>query len=136
MYSSEINIRVRYGETDKMGVVFHGNYPLYYEIGRTELMRSLGLAYRALEGSGIYMPVLNLNIVYLKPAYYDDVLTLRTSVKYLPTSRIKFYYEIYNDMEELVNEGNTELAFIDKKTGKPRRPPEKLMTILKERGLE
>jgi len=135
MIANEIQVRVRYGETDKMGIVYHGNYPLYYEMGRTELMREMGLTYSELEKTGIFMPVLRLNVLFLKPAYYDDLLIIRTSVKEMPASRIKFYYEIYNEKGELVNKGDTELAFVDVATRKPRKPPDRLLEILNNKGI-
>lgn len=132
MYSYETKIRVRYGETDKMGVVYYGNYPLYYEVARTEMIRNLGFTYRKLEESGIMMPVLSLNVKYIRPAYYDDLLTVKVFVKKMPTSRIEFEYEIYNEKEELLNVGNTVLVFLNAETNRPQQPPELLMKSLAE----
>ena len=132
MYTYEISIRVRYGETDQMGYVYYGNYPLYYEVGRTEMLRSAGLSYRVMEENGILMPVRVLNIKYIEPARYDDLLRLRVIIKELPTAKIHFYYEIYNEQNKLLNTGETVLVFVDAKTRRPRRAPEALMTELRK----
>jgi acyl-CoA thioester hydrolase len=130
MYSHETCIRVRYGETDAMGVVYYGIYPLYYETGRTEMMRHLGFTYRKMEEMGIIMPVISMNCRYRKPARYDDLLTIKTIVKKMPESRILFDYEIYNEQKELVNEGQTTLVFLDSEKGRPVRIPGFLKSVL------
>lgn len=130
MYTAETKVRVRYGETDKMGYVYYGNYPLYYEIGRTELMREFGFPYSKIEEMGIMLPVKTLDIKYHKAAKYDDLLTIRTTIKELPGVRIHFYYEVLNDAGELLNEGNTMLVFVDENTRKPRKAPENLIKQL------
>lgn len=132
MYTSETKIRVRYGETDKMGYVYYGVYPLYFEIGRTELMREFGYPYSKIEDMGIMLPVKTLDIKYHKAAKYDDLLTVRTSIKELPGIRITFYYEILNQDGELLNEGTTMLIFVDEKTRRPRKAPDELLEILKK----
>lgn len=132
MFLSETKIRVRYSETDKMEYVYYGNYPQYYEIGRVEAMRSLGCSYRSIEEEGIMMPVLNMNIEYVNPAHYDDYLTIKTYIRNLPTARIVFDYEIYDEAGLLLNKGSTTLVFVDKTTRKPRRCPEKLLELLKD----
>jgi acyl-CoA thioester hydrolase len=123
MIITETKIRVRYGETDQMGFVYYGNYPLYYEIGRTEMFRELVSSYNKLEKDGIMMPVMNLSCNYLKPAHYDDLLTIRTIIKEIPRATIKFHYEVYNENNELINKGETTLAFINAENKKPCRPP-------------
>ena len=90
------NLRVRYAETDRMGYVYYGNYATYFEVGRVEAMKSIGMSYKKLEDSGIMMPVLEYKIKYFKPAFYDDELTIVTSIKELPMARITFFYETYN----------------------------------------
>ena len=130
MYFHETSIRVRYGETDAMGVVYYGVYPLYYETGRTEMMRHLGYTYREMEETGIVMPVISLNCRYRKPARYDDLLRVRTIVKEMPETRIIFDYEIYNEKEELLNEGDTTLVFMDRIKMRPVRIPEFLRKVL------
>lgn len=130
MISTETKIRVRYGETDKMGFVYYGNYPLYYEIGRTEMFRKIGFTYYDLENRGIMMPVLDLSIKYIKPAFYDDLLTIKTIVKEVPRAKIKFNYEIYNESGELINQGETVLAFIDAVSKRPCRPPKEFISYI------
>jgi len=124
MYISETTVRVRYAETDKMGYVYYGNYTQYYEVGRVEAMRSLGTSYKEMEDSGVMLPVYTCNIKYLKPALYDDLLIIKTIIKEIPTLKITFDYEIYNQKNELLNTGNTTLVFINMSTSKPCRAPE------------
>lgn len=131
MYITETHVRVRYGESDRMGYAYYGNYPFYYEVGRTEMLRNLGLTYKEMEDSGIILPVINLQCNYLAAAFYDDLLTVKTYLKELPTVRIKFDYEIYNEKGEKLNYGETTLVFTDAKTRKPRRPPEYFMEKVK-----
>ena len=132
MYIFETSIRVRYGETDQMGYVYYGNYPLYYEVGRTEMLRSVGMTYRAMEEDGILMPVHSLSIKYIEPAQYDDLLRLRVIIKELPMAKIHFFYEVYNQQDKLLNTGETVLVFVDAKTRRPRRAPEMLINELKK----
>jgi acyl-CoA thioester hydrolase len=131
MYIHKEKIRVRYGETDKMGYVYHGNYPLYYEQARTEMMRALGLPYTELEAQNIMMPLIELNIKYYHPAVYDDVITVETSIAKMPTAKIEFAYRLYNEQQQLLNEGTTVLAFINAKTRHPCRPPQCFINQLK-----
>lgn len=129
MIVSESKVRVRYAETDKMGYVYYGRYLEYYEIGRTDLIRNLGITYRELEDNGILLPVYQVNINYHKPAKYDEVLTVKTYLKSLPVVRIKFDYEIFNESNELINTGDVTLLFIDEKTRKPVKAPSELINI-------
>ena len=131
MFTFETKLRVRYGETDQMGYVYYGNYPLYYEVGRTELMRQFGFPYKKIEELGIMLPVKSLDVKYFKPAVYDDLLTIKTIIQEIPKARITFYYEIFNENNDLLNQGTTTLVFVDEKTRKPRRAPEKLTEQLK-----
>lgn len=124
MYISETTVRVRYAETDKMGYVYYGNYTQYYEVGRVEALRALGTSYKEMEDSGVMLPVYTCNLKYLKPALYDDLLVIKTVIKELPTLKITFDYEIYNQRNELLNTGNTTLVFINMATNKPCRAPE------------
>lgn len=124
MLVHEEKIRVRYGETDQMGYVYYGNYALYYEIGRVELLRKLGISYREIEERGIGLPVLSFEIKYFKPGRYDDLITLKTRITDKPNTRITFHYECFNEQEELMNHGKITLVFVDKSTGKPIRCPE------------
>ena len=105
MYSFETKIRVRYGETDQMSFAYYGVYAQYYEVGRVELLRSLGVTYKKLEDMGFALPVVSLNINYKKPAYYDDELTIRTTIKELPSVKITFYYEIDEENRKLKIKG-------------------------------
>jgi len=133
MYSFETQIRVRYGETDQMSFVYYGVYAQYYEVGRVELLRSLGLTYKELEKIGLTLPVVNLSINYKKPAYYDDELTIRTTIKELPSSKITFYYEMVNENNEMLNIGEVVLVFVNKETGKPCFAPELVINKFKEK---
>lgn len=124
MLSSEIKLRVRYAETDQMGYVYYGNYAAYFEVGRVELLRKLGTSYRTLEESGVMLPVLEYKVNYKKPALYDDEIKVVTTIKELPSVRITFYYEIFNEQNELLNTAETTLVFVDKSTNRPCKAPE------------
>jgi len=114
-----------------MGYVYYGNYPLYYEVGRTELMRNFGFSYKKIENMGIILPVKTLDVKYHKAAMYDDLLTLKTTIKEMPGIRITFHYEVLNEKGELLNEGTTMLIFVDDKTRRPRKAPDELIQKLK-----
>ncbi len=133
MYSFETKLRVRYGETDQMGYVYYGVYAQYYEVGRVELLRSLGISYRELEEEGFALPVVNFEINYKKAAHYDDELTIRTTIKELPSARVEFHYETINEGKELLNFGRVVLVFVEKKSKKPCFTPEIVMNKLKEK---
>ncbi|MFD1063657.1 acyl-CoA thioesterase [Winogradskyella litorisediminis] len=135
MYKSETKIRVRYGETDQMGVVYHANYATYFEVGRTEWLRQYGITYKSMEDNGIMLPVISLEIKYKNSAKYDDILTVKTSIKNLPKARIEFDYELINQNEELIATGNTVLVFVDMKRNRPTRCPDYLMKKLTENTL-
>lgn len=126
----ETRIRVRYSETDQMGVVYYGHYAQYFEVGRTEAIRHLGMTYRALEESGILMPVVSMDVRYHHPARYDDDLILKTSIHELPKKMITFFTDIYSQHETHLTSGRVSLAFIRQETGKPCRPPEMLTDLL------
>lgn len=127
MKIDEIQIRVRYGETDQMGVVYHGNYALYLEMGRIEWLRKLGISYKKMEDSGIMLPVVSLSINYKKPAVYDDVINVKTQLKNKPTAKIEFDYEITNERGEILSTASTILVFVDKKTIRPTRAPQYIL---------
>lgn len=131
MLSNLIHFRVRYSETDQMSYVYHGNYAQYFEMGRIEWMRKLGISYKKMEKSGILLPVISLNINYLKPAKYDDLLTLKTILIKKPSARIEFEYELYNEDKDLLTTAKTTLVFVNKETNKPLRAPEYLLKKLK-----
>jgi acyl-CoA thioester hydrolase len=131
MYTYEHKLRVRYGETDQMGVVYHGNYPLYFEEARSEMMRNLAVPYAELEKIGVIMPVVDMHIRYMKPAHYDEVLTVKVQVVKLPTVRIICRYEVINEQGVLLTEAETTLAFISKETGRPVIVPEAWLSKLR-----
>jgi acyl-CoA thioester hydrolase len=124
MKEHEFNVRVRYAETDQMGVVYHGNYAQYFEMGRVEWLRNLEISYKWMEDNGIMLPVVSLNVNYKKPARYDDLLRVKTIFKSQTSVKIEFDYEIYNEQEELLTIGNSILVFVNMKTGRPTVPPE------------
>jgi acyl-CoA thioester hydrolase len=132
MYSHSTKIRVRYGETDQMGYMYYGNYAQYYEVGRVEMLRSLGMDYAAMEASGIMLPVLELSCKFIKPAKYDQEIMVKTIVDQLPGIRIHFKYELFNEAEELINIGATTLVFVDMLKNKPCLPPEDFMNRIRE----
>lgn len=123
MYTFETKVRVRYAETDQMGYVYYGNYAMFYEVGRVELFRSLGFSYKALEDSGIMLPVIELQSKFLKPAKYDEEITVKAFLKQKPSVKIHFDYELFNPNKELLNTGSTTLVFIDMKRNKPCTAP-------------
>ena len=127
MFTSQTEIRVRYGETDKMGVVYNGNYALYFEVGRTEALRQIGITYDSIEQEGTMMPVHSMSMHFHKPAVYDEVLTIHTSFEALPSVRIKIQYDIRNINNEKVCSGETTLVFVDRMSGKPVRCPEYIL---------
>ena len=127
----DYTLRTRYAETDQMGVVYYGNYPQYLELGRVERLRAIGLTYKEMEAEGIMMPVVSLQIQYKKPALYDELITIRTKLKDLPSTKIEFDYEILNEKGELLSTANTILVFVDAKTFRPVRCPEKVLDLIR-----
>ena len=132
MLNNEIKIRVRYGETDQMGYVYYGNYAQYLEIGRVEWLRSMGISYKSLEESGIMLPVLNMNINYLKPAKYDDLITVETNLLKKPGVKIEFGFKILNEEKELLSTAEVSLVFVDMKKNRPTRAPENLLKSIEQ----
>jgi acyl-CoA thioester hydrolase len=132
MYAFETQIRVRYGETDQMGYLYYGNYAEYYEVGRVETIRSLGVSYKELEEiHGIWLPVVSLEIKYLRPAYYDDLLTVRTEITSLPDKYINFEVKVFNESKKLINTGAVRLCFYDPATKRTCQAPEFLLEKLR-----
>lgn len=123
MREHQLQVRVRYAETDQMGVVYHGNYAQYFEMGRVEWLRNLGVSYKWMEDNGVMLPVVNLSMNYKRPAKYDDLLTVKTILKSQTGVKIEFDYEIYNEKNELLTTGYSMLVFVDMKTGRPVYPP-------------
>lgn len=119
MYTTETQIRIHYALTDQMGVVYHGHYAQFYEIGRAEAIRQLGYTYKDIEEMGIIMPVVDIHSRFLRPAKYDDLVTVKTTLKELPLHhKIVFHHEIYNERDELLNTGDITLYFMDARTMK------------------
>lgn len=125
------SLRVRYGETDPMKYVYYGNYAEYLEVARVELFRSIGISYEDIEKKGIWLPVSEFKIKYLKPAYYDEILEIHTYVKKIPGVRIEFDYEIYNDSKQKITEAQVTLFFLDSSENKIIKCPEFLMEFIK-----
>ncbi|WP_266202776.1 acyl-CoA thioesterase [Pontibacter kalidii] len=124
MFASDIQLRVRYAETDQMGYVYHGNYAAYFEVTRTEVFRRLGIEYKEMEATGTMMPVLELKSKFIRPAKYDDLLTIKLFVKSRPHgTRIKFEYEVLNEEGTLLTIGETLMVFVDMKSGRPTEIP-------------
>ncbi|WP_026775065.1 thioesterase family protein [Polaribacter sp. Hel_I_88] len=130
MKKSSTKTRVRYSETDQMGVVYHGNYAQYFELGRTEWLRKLGVTYKDMENSGIMLPVISLSCKFIKSAIYDDILTINTFLIKKPMVKIEFDYTITNQNDELICSGNSVLAFMNMETQKPTRCPDYLLKSL------
>ncbi len=132
MLTHEYKKRVRYGETDQMGYLYYGHYAQYYEIGRVEMLRSLGLTYKSLEEEhGFMMPVVSLQMRFVRPAYYDEELTIRTQLKQLPGQFITFHMELFNAGKELVNGGTVRLCFVDTKNQQTVTAPKVLLNKLR-----
>ena len=132
MFTSEIKVRVRYSETDRMGYVYYGNYATYFEVARVEALRELGITYKEMEDDGILLSVYKYEVKFHKPLFYDDELTIKTFIYSMPEARIIFNYEITNQKRELVNTAQTTLVFIDRKTSKPCYAPQHVIDALKE----
>lgn len=129
MKEFEFKVRVRYSETDQMGIVYHGNYAQYLEIGRVEMLRNIGASYKLMEERGVMLPVVSLTMNYKKPAHYDDLLTIKTILKKQASVKLEFDYEIYNENQELLTIANSVLVFVDMKTGRPIVPPDDIKAL-------
>jgi acyl-CoA thioester hydrolase len=130
MYQAETTVRVRYAETDQMGYVYYGYYAMYYEVARVESLRTLGLTYKEIEAMGVIMPVLENHSRFIAPGRYDELLRIVTTIREKPGVRIRFEYEIFNEENKLINQGETLLAFVDQKTNRPCRPPQAMANVL------
>jgi len=132
MFSSETKVRVRYAETDQMGVVYHSNFFLYYEVARAESIRHLGYTYADMEKMGVIMPVVEVQSRFLRPALYDELLSIKTILKELPIHhKIEFHHEVYNEQEDLLVTGKVILYFMEAKTMKRTTMPEELLRKIK-----
>ena len=133
MFIHEHKKRIRYGETDQMGYLYYGNYALLFEIGRVEAIRSMGISYKYMEEEmGIMMPVLSLESRYLGPARYDELITIRTILKELPTKMIEFHHEILNENDKVIHKAIVKLFFVDMKTNKRVSTPSYLTDRIKD----
>lgn len=135
MNFNEISFRVRYSETDQMGVVYHGNYAQYFEMGRVEWLRQWGTSYKEMEDSGIMLPVISLHVDFKKPALYDDLITVRTILKKIPSVRIEFDFEIRNEAGDILVTATTVLVFIDMKKNRPVKCPNYLLETIAKNDL-
>lgn len=135
MIHTNTSIRVRYAETDPMRYVYYGNYATYFEVARVELFRSLGISYDEIEKMGILLPVSEYKIKYLKPALYDQILNIKTSIKTKPGVRIIFDYEIYNDVDEKITEASTTLFFLRANDNKIIKCPDFLMKLIEKKWI-
>ncbi|KQT35937.1 thioesterase [Chryseobacterium sp. Leaf405] len=136
MIHTKHSLRVRYGETDPMKYVYYGNYAQYFEIARVELFRSIGMSYNEIENQGIWLPVSDYKIKYLRPALYDQKLEIHTYVKKIPGVKIEFEYEIYNEDGIKITEAYTTLFFLDAKTNKIIKCPDYLVKLIEENWVE
>lgn len=130
MFTHSLIIRVAYADTDQMGFVHHSRYVIFYETASTEALRKLGIRYKDIEESGVAMPVVSMKIDYIKPAYYDELLSVKTMIRKMPSARMKFEYECYNEANILINTAETTLAFIDKQNRKPCHSPDVILKAL------
>lgn len=130
------SIRVRYGETDPMKYVYYGNYAEYLEVARVELFRELGMSYDEIERQGIWLPVSEFNIKYLRPAHYDELLEIHTFIKKIPGVRMEFEYEIYNSSNLKITEAKTTLFFLSSDTGKIIKCPQFLMVLVLQKWID
>lgn len=129
-YSFPTKLRVRYGETDQMGYCYYGNYAQYFEVGRVEALRALGMSYRDLEDQGIMLPVSTFSVKYMSPAFYDDELTIETTITEITGSRIHFDYEIRNEKGTLISKAETMLVFVKKENMRPTQAPESFLSLI------
>jgi acyl-CoA thioester hydrolase len=130
MYKHTTQIRVRYGEVDQMGYLYYGNYGLYYEVARAEMIRNYGYTYSEMEIDGTIMPVVKMTAKYLQPAKYDELLTLKTEMEVIRNIFVTFHHKIYNEQDVLINIGEVTLVFFDPKTQKKTSMPERMKTSL------
>ena len=133
MLTRDFKFRVWYKDTDQMGIVHHSNYICYYEAARSEFLRALGMSFAEVERRGIMMPILEVQSKYRKPAYFDELLTVRIILREMPSTRINFFYEIYNERGDLLNTGMTQLGFIHSDSRRPCRCPEWFLELIRSR---
>lgn len=131
MYSHQYKIRIRYSDTDQMGIVYYGNYASFYEIGRVEALRALNFPYKLMEERGIMLPVIENHSKFVQPAYYDEIITITTTIRALPTVKVLFEFELHNEDGKLIHTGSTLLVFMKTVSRKPCKAPEDLLNLLK-----
>jgi len=136
MFTYISTLKVRYAETDQMGVVHHGNYAIYLELARLEWLENIGFSYKKLEGEGVMLPVYDLKFSFKQPAYFDDILTVETSLAKMPSASIVFDYKIYNTDHELITSAQSTLVFVDVKTRRPIRCPKAILERLNEESIK
>lgn len=129
MFSHDTQIRICYADTDQMGYVYYGNYPKFFEIGRVESLRSKGMTYKDMEKSGVMMPVSKMELKYIKPIFYDELITVRTILVSVEGARINFDFEVMNEKGKLCTLGSVQLVFVDMKTGRPCDAPEEFQKL-------
>ncbi|MDD4920950.1 MAG: thioesterase family protein [Bacteroidales bacterium] len=132
MIEHKYTFRVMYPDTDQMGTVHHSNYAKYYETARWELFRSIGISYQSIEESGFLLPVIKMNFKFLKTTHYDELLTVKTTLKAIKGVRIWFSYQLSNEQNEMINEAETELAFVNRENWKPCIPPEFVLIAIEQ----
>lgn len=131
MFEATTEVRVRYAETDQMNVVYHGNYAQYFEVGRAEAIRKLGFTYKSMEAMGIIMPIVEWSAKFIRPAHYDELLTVKTILKELPVDhRIEFFQEVYNEKGKLLTSGKVVLYFLQADTREKTTMPKELMDVM------
>jgi acyl-CoA thioester hydrolase len=135
-FIQKTSLRVRYGETDQMGYCYYGNYAQYFEVGRVEALRSFGMSYKAMEESGVMLPVSEFSVRYFAPAYYDDLLLITTKIVMLKGPRLFFEYEIQNEDGKVISNATTTLVFVSKETMRPTSPPEDFMELMKRHQIK
>jgi acyl-CoA thioester hydrolase len=131
MFEHTTKVRVRYGETDQMGYMYYGNYAEFFEVGRVEMLRSLGMTYSGMEAEGIMMPVLEMKCKYIKPARYDEEICIKVIMDKMPGVKIHFRYELFNHKDELIHQAETLLAFVNMKTNRPCFPSQEFLDKMK-----
>ncbi|MDP4189170.1 MAG: thioesterase family protein [Bacteroidota bacterium] len=132
MIERDYTLRVKYPDTDQMGTVHHSNYAKYYETARWELLRSLGISYHSVEEAGYMLPVISMNFKFLKTTHYDEQLRVHTTLKSVKGVRVLFAYKLFNEKNELINEAETELAFVKKENWRPCGAPDFFLKAIAE----
>lgn len=134
LFTHDFKMSVWYVDTDQMGIVHHSNYIRYYEAARCSMMNSLGLSYADVEKAGIMMPILDVQSKYLSPLYYGEEITVRVTLRDIPSARVTFYYEVINSQSKVVNRGSTTLGFMYADTRRPTRAPKQFMELFEVRS--